>query len=219
MIGVWSGKVRSTPTLKLTLRTVKVSRTPPPWRRMTTPLNCWMRERLPSTTFTWTLTVSPGRNVGMSTRIDTSSTLDSFSMVISPRGCHMSSTASSRKGWLLEAPSGGSPCGRGASGKQATALMERQRLLKQYRPSLSHVLAGTKSVRGLPPAQSGQQRAVLLVGRPRVQGGDQVGPHLGGAAQRLVATPARDGGVIAGQQGRRDLAALPGRGLGVDGAF
>ena len=45
--GVCTGKVRSTPTPKLTLRTVKVSRTPPPWRRMTTPWKTWMRERCP----------------------------------------------------------------------------------------------------------------------------------------------------------------------------
>ena len=32
--------------------TVKVSRTPEPWRRMTTPWKTWMRERVPSTTFT-----------------------------------------------------------------------------------------------------------------------------------------------------------------------
>src|ERR1700761_2253204 len=68
MIGVCTGNVRSTPTPKLTLRTVKVSWTPPPWRRITAPWNTWTRSRLPSTTRTWTLTVSPGRNSGMSSR-------------------------------------------------------------------------------------------------------------------------------------------------------
>jgi hypothetical protein len=52
MIGVCTGNVRSTPTPKLTLRTVNVSRRPPPWRRITTPWNTWMRERVPSTTRT-----------------------------------------------------------------------------------------------------------------------------------------------------------------------
>src|SRR3954454_1930299 len=71
--GVCTGKVRSTPTPKLTLRTVKVSRTPPPWRRITTPWKTWMRERLPSTTRTCTLTVSPGRKAGMSSRSESAS--------------------------------------------------------------------------------------------------------------------------------------------------
>src|SRR5580765_227123 len=70
MIGVWIGKVRSTPTPKETLRTVNVSPTPPPWRRMTTPLKTWTRERVPSTTLTCTLTVSPARNAGMSSLRD-----------------------------------------------------------------------------------------------------------------------------------------------------
>src|SRR3954451_20178544 len=73
MIGVWIGKVRSTPTPKLTFRTVKVSRTPPPWRRMTTPWKTWIRSRLPSRTRTWTLTVSPGRNSGTSLRREAAS--------------------------------------------------------------------------------------------------------------------------------------------------
>src|SRR4051812_29698860 len=46
---------------------------PPPWRRMTTPWKTWMRERLPSTTRTWTLTESPGRNSGMSARNESAS--------------------------------------------------------------------------------------------------------------------------------------------------
>src|SRR5687767_6496443 len=40
---------------------------------MTTPWKTWMRERLPSTTRTWTLTVSPGRNSGMSSRNESAS--------------------------------------------------------------------------------------------------------------------------------------------------
>ena len=64
MIGECTGNVRSTPTPKLTLRTVKVSRTPLPWRRITTPWNTWTRSRLPSTTRTCTFRVSPGREVG-----------------------------------------------------------------------------------------------------------------------------------------------------------
>src|SRR5688500_9323388 len=40
---------------------------------MTTPWKTWMRERLPSTTRTWTLTVSPGRKSGMSARNESAS--------------------------------------------------------------------------------------------------------------------------------------------------
>src|SRR5215218_9449213 len=40
---------------------------------MTTPWKTWMRERLPSTTRTCTLTESPGRNPGMSSRNESAS--------------------------------------------------------------------------------------------------------------------------------------------------
>src|SRR5215218_4617612 len=68
MLGECTGKVRSTPTPKETLRTVNVSRRPPPWRRRTKPWKTWIRSRLPSTTRTCTLTVSPGRKSGRSSR-------------------------------------------------------------------------------------------------------------------------------------------------------
>ena len=68
MIGECTGKVRSTPTPKLTLRTVNVSRAPLPWRRITAPWKSWTRSRVPSTTRTWTFSVSPGAKSGMSSR-------------------------------------------------------------------------------------------------------------------------------------------------------
>src|SRR5262245_31957398 len=68
MIGECFGNVRSTPTPKLTLRTVNVSRTPLPLIRMTTPWNTCTRSRVPSTTRTCTLRVSPGPKSGMSVR-------------------------------------------------------------------------------------------------------------------------------------------------------
>src|SRR3954471_20801955 len=68
MIGECTGKVRSTPTPKLTFRTVKVSRLPLPLRRITMPWNTWTRSRLPSTTRTCTFRVSPGAKSGMSSR-------------------------------------------------------------------------------------------------------------------------------------------------------
>src|SRR3954470_13394305 len=40
---------------------------------MTTPWKTWMRERLPSTTRTWTFTESPGRKSGMSARNESAS--------------------------------------------------------------------------------------------------------------------------------------------------
>src|ERR687893_568327 len=60
-MGECTGKVRSTPTPKLTLRTVKVSRTPEPWRLMTTPWNTCTRSRPASTTRTCTLRVAGER--------------------------------------------------------------------------------------------------------------------------------------------------------------
>src|SRR5688572_14026581 len=55
---------------------------------MTTPWKTWMRERLPSTTRTWTLTVSPGRNSGMSSRNESASSASRvfISAVLSPSG-------------------------------------------------------------------------------------------------------------------------------------
>src|SRR4029453_8681890 len=68
MIGEWSGNVRSTPTPKDSLRTVKDSRTPLPRRAMTAPSNPWTRSRVPPTPRTWTFTVSPGAKSGTSSR-------------------------------------------------------------------------------------------------------------------------------------------------------
>src|ERR1700712_3296020 len=95
-IGEWIGKVRSTPTPKETLRTVKVRPTPEPWSLITTPWKTWIRERLPSTTLTCTLMVSPARKSGTSSRLVS---LDRSSMIdmVSPRDCHRSPT----DWWLL----------------------------------------------------------------------------------------------------------------------
>ena len=60
--------VRSTPTPKLCLRTVNVSRLVEPCRLMTVPSKTWTRWRWPSTTLKWTRTVSPGPNSGTSSR-------------------------------------------------------------------------------------------------------------------------------------------------------
>ena len=54
IFGECSGNVRSTPTPKDCLRTVKVSRAPLPWRLIATPSNTWVRRRVPSITRKWT---------------------------------------------------------------------------------------------------------------------------------------------------------------------
>src|SRR5438876_9750696 len=61
MLGLCSGKIRSTPTPRLILRTVKVSESPAPRRPATMPWKIWERSFSPSITRTCTLTVSPGR--------------------------------------------------------------------------------------------------------------------------------------------------------------
>ena len=47
---------------------------------MTMPAKTWIREREPSMTFTWTLTVSPGRKSGMSDRSEAASSASSVLM-------------------------------------------------------------------------------------------------------------------------------------------
>src|SRR5438477_701789 len=68
IVGECTGKVRSTPIPKDIFRTVNVSRSPPPWRRITTPWKTWMRSRPASATRTCTRTVSPGLKSGRSSR-------------------------------------------------------------------------------------------------------------------------------------------------------
>jgi hypothetical protein len=66
MFGDRIGNLRSTPSPKEILRTVKVSFTPPPSRAMQTPSNAWMRSRSPSLILTMTRRVSPGWKFGIS---------------------------------------------------------------------------------------------------------------------------------------------------------
>src|SRR5438067_13066988 len=68
IFGECRGNVRSTPTPKDCLRTVKVSRAPAPWRFRTMPSKTWIRWRWPSITLKWTRTVSPALNFGRSAR-------------------------------------------------------------------------------------------------------------------------------------------------------
>ena len=70
------------------------------------------------------------------------------------------------------------------------------------------------------PAQVGEERAVVLVERVRVERVEQVGPAGGGAAQRLVAPPAGDRAVVAATAApRAPRSPRQARRLGVDGAL
>src|SRR5688500_6641837 len=91
MEGEWRGKTRSTPTPPETLRTVKVSRMPPPLRAITTPWKTWMRSLLPSTTLTCTRTVSPARNSGTPSLRNGASIAVNASMGIAPCLAQLSS--------------------------------------------------------------------------------------------------------------------------------
>src|SRR4029079_14877948 len=68
IFGECTGNVRSTPTPKEFLRTVKVSRAPGPWRLITIPAKTCTRRRWPSITWKCTRTVSPALNCGMPSR-------------------------------------------------------------------------------------------------------------------------------------------------------
>src|ERR1017187_7784494 len=61
-----TGKIRSTPWPKLTLRTVMLSPMPMPLRAINTPSKAWRRSFSPSLILTCTLMLSPGRNSGNS---------------------------------------------------------------------------------------------------------------------------------------------------------
>src|SRR5947207_13288607 len=83
IIGLCTGKMRSTPMPLEILRTVKDSLTPLPRRAMHTPSNAWRRSLSPSFTRTLTRSVSPARKAGTSVR--------SHSFWVSINGCIRSS--------------------------------------------------------------------------------------------------------------------------------
>ena len=84
--GLESGKIRSTPTPKLILRTVNVVRALVPFWRMATPSKTWMRSLSPSLILKCTFTVSPIWNVGWSVRSWSLSTTSVLCMGNSPKG-------------------------------------------------------------------------------------------------------------------------------------
>jgi hypothetical protein len=117
MTGECTGKVRSTPTPKLSLRTVKVSRMPPPWRAMTSPSKTWMRLRVPSTTLTCTLRRSPGRKSGTSSRSWRRSMTSRRSIVVLPREAQHATVVAAG----LTSDHGRAGCGPGRRWAEGTA--------------------------------------------------------------------------------------------------
>src|SRR4051794_10265753 len=171
MIGVWIGKVRSTPTPKLTFRTVNVSRTPPPCRRMTTPWKTWMRSRLPSRTRTWTLTVSPGRNSGTSLRREAASIESRVCMVtvLAPERAQARSMCFGRRLSTVPQQAGQWKNSRSAEQVRPVLLGAPQRLLAPP-PLDRRVVAGDEHAGHLQPTPARRPR----VGR-RLQEGATVG--------------------------------------------
>ena len=97
-----------------------------PWRRMTTPWKTWTRSRVPSTTRTCTLTVSPGLNGGTSSRSESRS-MSSVGCIGGPLGPER--RRSSRAGRELRAapatpvPATGAPL---AEARRASARLARR---------------------------------------------------------------------------------------------
>src|SRR5664280_880790 len=102
--GLFTLKVRSTPTPLAIRRTVIERVMPPPRRRMTVPSKTWTRSRFPSTTRADTLTVSPELSSGRSVRI-WSWTISSSTFTIDPYSWRERSVG----------------CAEGVSGKAARA--------------------------------------------------------------------------------------------------
>src|SRR6516225_10072426 len=155
MIGEWSGKTRSTPIPPEILRTVKVSRDPPPRRAITTPANIWMRSFSPSRTLTWTRIESPGANGGMPVFSDGFSSSRSRSVIASP--CRREDPRGSPK--------------NGAFYRRDRPPFKRRR-----------------SASALPFSR---------LGRPFFE---QIRAPLARPLERSRCAPARDAGVVAGQQ-------------------
>src|SRR3954454_6627423 len=142
ILGECTGNVRSTPTPKDCLRTVKVSRTPSPWRLMTTPSKTCVRRRVPSMTWKWTFTRSPAWKRG--TRRSCVRSRESITVLMGVRrGARMGSR-------------GGRSCLR-------TLMSPAARLLE---PPVAHagMMAGQQHVRNRPAAPLRRARVVGVLG-------------------------------------------------------
>src|SRR5262245_52082954 len=151
MRGECTGKMRSTPMPYDVFRTVNISRLEPPERPSTVPSNTWMRSLSPSTTRTWTRTVSPGLKAGTPLRSCSASTRS-----IGVMSLHVLSAAAQTV----------KDDGRGrANGQMVPAVVATDRL--------EHVVGPAEELAGEPPA--GPQDEELgsgLGGKARTEAGE-----------------------------------------------
>ena len=119
-----------------------------PWRRMTTPWNGWMRSLVPSTTLTWTFSVSPGANWGMSSRRLSASMMSvGFMARLSAVVCRQP-----------RAP------GRSPSPPRAVPVTPRQPEAQAYLVGETRIaVAGIPTHSGIPPDLEGCASALLFL--------------------------------------------------------
>ena len=145
-----------------------------------------MRERVPSTTLTCTLTVSPGRKSGMSVAQRWRRRARSRVCMASPRRCHRSPTAVSRCAFgVVRFRRAGSlertPCGRGARGRRSGRRVCHER--SEARRSAARHRAAPRRPR--PRARPGR-RAPRAPGVSRPVRASQPGRARSGRAGRAV---------------------------------
>src|SRR3954468_5293472 len=128
---------------------------------MTTPWKTWMRERLPSTTRTWTLTESPGRKSGMSPRNESASSASRVfiaAVLSSSSGSRSVQTAeNARPSESVAATSGSAAALYCATSSADDARRPRRRPSSQLVQQLGELLRdegllGGRDLRGAPPA-------------------------------------------------------------------
>src|SRR5829696_7527080 len=159
IFGECTGNVRSTPTPKDCLRTVNVSRAPDPWRLITTPSKTCVLRRVPSITWKWTRTRSPGSNAGRSRSCSRSRV--SMIVLITERARPPGSGHGARAGMV--ARSLGRPVGYAGSG---SALERRVPFPAAVAPPLTHtgVVTGDQHVGNAVSAPLGRARVVRVLG-------------------------------------------------------
>src|SRR5664279_5130391 len=134
---------------------------------MTTPWNTWIRDLLPSTTRTWTLSVSPGRNSGRSERSEPASRKSSvftgglFLQV--PQVTHgvaaRGGVGTDRKARILPVAAVELPCGRAPARPARRVWHSRvarpKRAVRAERPPErgQQIEIGAVEVRGLQPPE------------------------------------------------------------------
>src|SRR4051794_13592070 len=166
IFGECTGNVRSTPTPKDCLRTVKVSRTPWPWRLITTPSKTCVRRRVPSITWKWTLTRSPGWKDGM--RRSCARSRLSMTVLMAKR----------RRGRRTPATRGPLRIANGASARPA--------LSAAHSPPGADLLvvARQQHVGDLPPAVLGRPGVVRVLGLALQRGAERLLERAVGVAKR-----------------------------------